>query len=158
VVGVSSLAGVMLALRASMGILGGPVAGIVSDRLHNRWPVVRGGILMGMAGFVVLVLPLGIWGIPVGVSLVAYGAGALIAVLAALVGDLTVGSRSGMTYGGLATAGDIGSAAGPLLAYALAATLDLRWVYLCCGLALVSTLIATVGQGIRNSKMSRLGS
>jgi MFS family permease len=147
VVGVASLAGLMLALRASLGILGGPVAGIASDRLHNRWPVVRGAILLGIAGFVVLTLPIGIGAVPLGVLLVASGAGALIAVLAALVGDLTVGNRAGITYGSLATAGDIGSASGPLLAYALAVTLDLRWVYLLCALALATGLAVTIGQG-----------
>jgi MFS family permease len=153
VIGVSSLAGVMLALRASLGILSGPVAGVLSDRLGNRWPVARGAILVGALGFVLLTLPAGIWIVPVGVCLVALSAGALIAVLAALVGDLTAGNRSGLTMGLMATAGDIGSATGPLLAYALAVTVSLRWVYLFCALVLASALVATVGQGRRGERV-----
>ena len=145
VIGVSSLAGVMLALRASLGILGGPVAGILSDRLGNRWPVVRIGILVGVTGFATLALARGLWAVPVGVALVSLSAGALIAVLAAVVGDQAAGKRSGTAIGGVATAGDIGSATGPLLAYALAPVLDLRQIYLLCAVALASGLLATVG-------------
>jgi MFS family permease len=146
VIGVSSLAGVMLALRASLGILGGPVAGILSDRLGNRWPVVRIGILVGVTGFATLALARGLWAVPVGVALVSLSAGALIAVLAAVVGDQAAGKRSGTAIGGVATAGDIGSATGPLLAYALAPVLDLRQIYLLCAVALASGLLATIGQ------------
>ena len=47
--------------------------------------------------------------------------------------------------GAMATAGDIGSATGPLVAYALASALDLRWVYLLCAVLLASCLLATLG-------------
>ena len=146
VIGVSSLAGVMLALRASLGILGGPVAGILSDRLGNRWPVIRVGILVGVSGFVVLATARGIWAVPAGVALVSLSAGALIAVLTAIAGDLAAGNRSGITMGWMATSGDIGSAAGPFFAYAVASVLDLRWVYLFCAVVLALCLLATVGR------------
>jgi MFS family permease len=146
IIGVSSLAGVMLALRSSLGILGGPVAGILSDRLGNRWPVIRVGVLLGITGFIALATARGVWAVPAAVALVSLGTGALVAVLAAVVGDLTAGNRSGITMGGMATAGDIGSAMGPLLAYALASTLDLRWVYLLCAVLLASCLLATAGK------------
>ncbi len=153
VIGVSSLAGVMLALRAPMGILGGPVAGILSDRLGNRWPVARVAILVGVVGFVALALVEGVWAAPAGVALVSMSAGALVAVLTAVVGDQAAGRRSGTAMGAVATAGDIGSAAGPLFAYALAPVLDLGWVYLFCALALVSCLLATVGgRGARSQR------
>jgi MFS family permease len=146
VIGVASLAGLMLALRALLGMLAGPLAGVASDRLHNRWPVVRIGLLLGMAGFGLLALPGGLWTILIGVALVALSAGGLITALYALVGDLATKERQGITIGGLATAGDIGSATGPLVAYALAAVFDLRWVYLLCVVVMASGLIATLGQ------------
>jgi len=145
-IGVSSLAGMLLALRALLGIVAGPAAGILSDRLRDRWPVVRGGILLGVSGFLLLSLLASIWAVPGGVALVSLSAGGLIAVLAALVGDRAANDRPGVTMGGLATAGDIGSAAGPLLAYALVTILDLRQVYLLCAVALASGLLATVGK------------
>jgi MFS family permease len=153
-IGVALLAGVMLAMRAFLGMVAGPVAGALSDRLGNRWPVVRGGILVGVVGFVILALPGGLGATLMGVALVSMSAAALAATLAALVGDLAVGNRSGVTMGGLATAGDLGSATGPLVAYALAPVLDLRWVYLFCAVALASGLIATIGQKQRDPEDS----
>lgn len=141
-IGVSSLTGMMLAVRALLGIFGGPVAGILSDRLGNRWPVAQVGILLGVIGFAALALAESVWVLVVGVALVSVSAGALIAVLAAIVGDQAAGRRSGIAMGGVATAGDIGSAAGPLFAYALTSTWDLRWIYGVCGIALISCLLA----------------
>jgi MFS family permease len=130
VVGVATLAGLMLALRASLGALAGPAAGALSDRRGERWPVIREGLLLGMAGFTLLAVSGSVLAVPSGVALIAVSAGALLATVAALVGDLAPEDRPGATMGGLATAGDIGSALGPLLAYSLAVVLDLRWVYL----------------------------
>jgi MFS family permease len=149
VIGVASLAGIMLALRASLGMLAGPLAGASSDRLENRWPVVWAGILLGSTGFLLLVLVAQLWAVLIGVALVSLSAGALLAVLAALVGDRATAGRQGVMMGALAAAGDIGSAAGPLLAYALAVTLELRWVYLMCAVVLASGLIVS---GVRRQR------
>lgn len=141
VIGVASLGGAMLTLRALLGILAGPLAGHISDRLASRWPVVRGGILLGTAGFVVLALLPGFVAVPLGVAVVAFSTGALAAALAAIVGDTAARDRPGVTMASLATAGDIGSATGPLIAYWLAASFDLRWVYLLCAVALACGLL-----------------
>jgi len=146
-IGVASLAGMLLAMRAVLGMVAGPVAGVLSDWLGDRWPVVRGGIVVGSIGFLILALWSSLAAIPLGVALVASSAAALLTALAALVGDLASGERQGVTMGALATAGDAGSAIGPLVAFALAATMDLRWIYLMSAVALASTFIATVGQG-----------
>jgi MFS family permease len=147
VVGVASLAGLMLAMRALLGIVAGPVAGIVSDRMGDRWPVMRGGILLAATGFLALALLGSVGAVTAGVAAVSLGAGALATTLAAIVGDLAQEGQQGMAIGGLATAGDIGSALGPPLAYALAVILDLQWVYLICVLALASALLVAMGQG-----------
>jgi MFS family permease len=147
VIGVASLAGVILGMRALLGIVAGPIAGALSDWLADRWPVARGGILMGAGGFLVLSLLGSVGAVPAGVAAVSLGAGALAVTLAAVAGDIAVGERRGMTMGGLATAGDLGAALGPPLAYALAASLDLRWVYLSCAVVLASGLVAAAGQG-----------
>ena len=67
-----------------------------------------------------------------GVGLDVAGSGAVLATLAALVGDLTPPGREGTVMGMYAAAGDVGSTAGPFLAFALAPLFDLRWVYLAC--------------------------
>ncbi|MFN2245459.1 MAG: MFS transporter [Anaerolineae bacterium] len=146
-IGVASLGGLLLALRSALGIVAGPVAGIASDRIGDRWPVVRAGLLLGSSGFVVLALLTSIGAVPIGVALISLSTGALAASVTALVGDLAEGRRQSLTMGGLATAGDIGSALGPIFAYALAVALDLRWVYFACALALGSGLLVTTGQG-----------
>jgi MFS family permease len=99
-----------------------------------------------VTGFVVLAIVRDVWAVPVGVALVSLSAGALISVVAAVVGDLTADNRSGITMGGMATAGDLGSAMGPLVAYPLASALDLRWVYLFCAALLASSLLASLAR------------
>jgi MFS family permease len=157
VVGVASLGGLLLALRSALGIVAGPVAGIVSDRVGNRWPIVRWGLFLGSGGFVVLALLTSVGAVPAGVALISLSAGALAATVTALVGDLAEGQHQSLTMGGLATAGDIGSALGPIFAFALAVVLDLRWVYLACAVALASGLLATLGQGARSVKDPQAG-
>ena len=143
-VGVASMAGGMLALRSLLGIAAGPVAGTLSDRLRSRWPVVRLGLFLGILGFALLSVGGGVMSVAGGVTLVALSSGALIATLAAVVGDLAAGRQQGLTMGVMATAGDAGSAAGPLLAYALAVVVDLRWVYMLCAGILALGLVAAL--------------
>jgi MFS family permease len=147
VIGVASLGGLLLALRSAVGILAGPVAGLLSDRIGDRWPVVRVGLLFGSGGFVTLAFLARVGAVPMGVALISLSGGALAASLTALVGDLAERRRQSLTMGGLATAGDIGSALGPVFAYGLAVAVDLRWVYLACAIALALGLLVTLGQG-----------
>jgi len=75
-----------------------------------------------------------------GVMVSAVSGGAALATLAAQVGDLTPPGKEGVVMGAYATAGDVGSTAGPFLAFALLSVADLRWVYLLCTLAFVAGL------------------
>ncbi len=147
IVGVASVAGALLALRALLGIASGPAAGALSDRLHSRWPVIRIALVVSVLGFALLSARAAALNVVGGVALVAIGSGGLIATLAAVVGDLAVGPQQGMIMGGLATAGDAGSAAGPLIAYALAVTVDLRFVYMLCAAILTLGLAAALLSG-----------
>ena len=53
---------------------------------------------------------------------------------------------------GLYTAGgDIGGTIGPILAYALAQTIDLSWVYALCGVLYVAALALTWWVGRRKT-------
>jgi MFS family permease len=142
VVGVASLAGIMLAIRSLAGMIAGPISGHLSDLKGDRWLVVLGGIMIGIAGFGVLIFGRAIWTVALGVILIALSSGTLLTTLAALTGDLTASDRQGRAIGRLATAGDLGSAMGPLLAFALLSLISLRWIYLLCGLTFVSSLLA----------------
>ena len=120
----------------------GPISGYLSDIMGDRWSVVLGGIIIGVTGFGVLIFGTAIWTIAVGVILIALSSGTLLTTLAALTGDLADSDRQGQAIGRLATAGDLGSAMGPLLAYTLLSLISLRWIYLLCGLTFVSSLLA----------------
>ena len=141
-VGVASLGGMFLAMRSLAGMVAGPMSGHLSDLKGDRWPVVLGGISIGVVGFGVLILGRDIWAVALGVILIALSSGTLLTTLVALTGDLAASDQQGKAVGRLTTAGDLGSAAGPLLAYALLALIDLRWVYLLCGLGFASGLLA----------------
>jgi MFS family permease len=150
-VGVASLGGLLLAMRSLIGMMSGPISGHLSDRSGDRWPIVRGGIIIAGIGFTILIVGGNIWAVPLGVALIALSTGALLTNLAAMTGDLAAGDRQGRAIGGLATAGDVGSAAGPLLAYALVSLIDLRWVYLLCSLAFASSLLAVRHLAVRGT-------
>ena len=141
--GVASAAGLMLGGRALLVSATGPVAGYLSDVRFGRRPVIAGSLLVGMVGLGLLFVAADLPAIVLGVALGALGAGAALAVLTAWVGDMVPSGRQGMAMGLYATMGDLGSMAGPALAFALLSIADVRWVYLVCvaffvvGLALV---------------------
>jgi len=82
--------------------------------------------------------------IVLGVALSAVSGGAALVSLAAQIGDQTSPGQEGITMGAYATAGDIGSTAGPFLAFALVSLTGLRWVYLICSLAFIGGLALTL--------------
>jgi MFS family permease len=93
-----------------------------------------------VAGFGLLFRATSLWAIVLGVLLSAVSGGAGLATLAALVGDLAPPGREGTVMGAYAAAGDVGSMAGPFLAFALASAVGLQWVYLLCALAFLAGL------------------
>jgi MFS family permease len=132
VLGVASAAGVLLALRSLLAGAVGPLAGYLSDTHTGRWPVIVGSLLVGIVGFGLLSFAASLGAIVLGVALGAVSGGTALATLAAQVGDLTPPGREGVVMGAYATAGDIGSMAGPFLAFALLSVVDLQWVYVLC--------------------------
>ncbi len=131
---IGAAAGLLLGTRSLLASAAGPVAGHLSDGRLGRWPVVAGSLLLGIAGFGLLAFATGPWSLLAGVALGAIGSGAALAALAAVVGDLTPQRREGAVMGLYATAGDLGSTAGPILAFALVVAVDLKWIYLLCSL------------------------
>lgn len=141
VLGVATLGGLMLGLRALLAGVAGPLAGHWSDTRAGRWPLVAASLVTGIAGFALLAFAQMQLGIAAGVALGAISAGAAQAILIAVVGDLAPAGRQGVVLGGYATMGDIGSALGPLVAFALVLVVDLKWVYLFCSLAFAVGLV-----------------
>jgi MFS family permease len=138
--GVSAAAGLALAGRAALVGLTGPLAGTLSDRYLGRRAVIAGGLAVGILGFAWLFFARTPAGIVAGIALGAVGVGAGLAALPAWAGDGTRAGRQAAVMGLFATAGDIGSMAGPVLAFGLLAAVDLRWVYLICAAVLLAGL------------------
>jgi len=130
--GVASASGVLLALRSLLAGAVGPLAGHWSDRRTGRWPVILSSLAVGILGFGLLAFATSLWSIVLGVTLGAASAGAAMAALTAYTGDVTPPGRQGVAMGTYAAAGDIGSTAGPVMAFALASMVDVRWAYLFC--------------------------
>ncbi len=154
IVGVATASGALLAIRSLVAMVAGPLAGMASDRrqrsgpgasLKGRWLVVWAGLVLGIAGFLILGIGNAAWTTILGVALVAGGAGVSIAGVSALAGDLAAEGRPGAAMGSMAAAGDLGSATGPLVAYALAPAIGLSWLYVLGAGVLLSGLVACAG-------------
>jgi MFS family permease len=129
--GVATLTGVLMAGRTLLSIAAAPLAGTASDRLGSRWGVAGWGLAIGVVSMALVA-----WGGPVailaGISLGAVAGGSVQALVTALTGDLVSQAQRGRAIGLLHTVGDLGSAIGPPVAYALMPLIALRGVYLLC--------------------------
>lgn len=130
-VGVATLTGLGLGANGLISMVAAPLFGSASDRLASRWRVAAGGLLPGIAGFGLLALAL-----PAGpllaIPLTAVAGGSNQSLSTALLGDMSAEHQRGQRLGVLFTFGDLASAVGPLLAYALIPLTGLTGVYLLC--------------------------
>jgi MFS family permease len=139
---VATVTGVLVAGRRLVSMAFAPLAGTASDWLGSRWKVVAWSLAIGAVG-VALLASDGPVAVLVGIALEAIATSSLQALVIALAGDLAGQEQQGRSIGLVHTVGDLGSAAGPLLAYALLPGIGLPGVYVLCaglfvaGLALV---------------------
>ena len=118
IIGVATLTGLLSSARIILGMLFTPAISSLSDRASSRWQVIGGGLLPGIAGFMLLAvnLPLAML---LGTPLTSITSTSNQSLSTALVGDLGRRKKHGRYLGLLYTLGDLGSAIGPLLAFAL---------------------------------------
>ena len=144
--GVATLTGLGLGLFRLISMISSPLMGGLSDRVGNRWMVVAGGLLPGIIGFVLLAV-----GLPMatlfGVFLTAIAGGSNQGLSTALIGDLGNGGRRGRRLGALFTIGDLASAVGPLLAYALMPLIGLENIYWLGAGLFASMFLIALGMG-----------
>lgn len=133
--------GIFIAGRAVLAGLVSLGAGRLSDRLISRQHLVALGLVVAAAGMGVLALADSTGWILLGLAISSLASGALLAVLPALVRDHTPSEQLGRSMGAYAMVGDIGSTAGPALAFALAPVLGLGAVYGICVVLFVSTFL-----------------
>jgi MFS family permease len=140
-VSVASLTGILLAVRGLVGMVITPIAGHLMDRFGDRRLVAAAGMLVLLAGLVVLVGGRGLAVVVAGVVLAAVGEGFSHPAVVVWTGDGAPPHLRGVVMGGLSTAGDLGAALGPLVGYALLETSGLRSAYSLCAALTVSALL-----------------
>lgn len=138
--GVALAGGVLIALRSVLAGVVGPLAGHLSDVHFGRWPVIGGSLLLGMVGFGLLAFATSPALVFLAVALGAVSSGAALATLIAYAGDLAPQGSEGTVMGVFATVGDVGSMAGPFVAFALLSLIGLRWIYLLSALMFLAGL------------------
>ena len=118
IIPIATLTGVIAAARDTVSFAAAPLSGWLSDRLGNRWTLIIGALALGILA---LVLVAGGTDMMVifGILLGAISTSILQTQVTALAGDYALENRQGRILGVFNTVGDIGSAGGPLLAFAL---------------------------------------
>ncbi len=154
-IGVTSVTGLAMGLTTLIATASTPVAGRLSDRAANRWHVAARGLLPGVLGYAVLSTgaPIAIVG---GLMLVSVTSGSNMNLSTALIGDLSRQGQYGRRLGALFTLGDLASALGPPLAFALIPWVGLQGVYwLAAGLFAVMWGVAKGWAGNKNASRRR---
>ncbi|MEA3377520.1 MAG: MFS transporter [Chloroflexota bacterium] len=147
-VGVATLTGSGLGLSTLLGMASAPMLGALSDRVGNRWNVVAGGLAPGVAGFALLALGAP-WSILAGIPLTAIASGGNMSLSTTLIGDLCEAAQESGQLGVLFTVGDLASAIGPPVAYALMPLVGIRGNYLLSAGVLASMLCVALWLGSR---------
>ncbi len=152
-IGVASLTGLGLGGATLIAMAAAPLMGWLSDKARHRWGVAAGGLLPGIAGFSLLAMgpPLGAL---VALPATAITSGSNQSLSTALIGDLGGRGRRGRYLGLLYTIGDLASAVGPPLAYALIPVVGLRGVYLLSAGLLSAMLLVSLGR-VRGNRPGR---
>jgi len=137
--GLATLSGVLLGLSTLFSMAAAPLAGGWSDRVGDRWRVAAAGLVPGIVGMGLLasgqpglILP--------AVLLTAMAGGSNQSLATAALGDEADAPRRGRALSAMHTAGDLGSALAPPLAYALLPVVGLSGVYTLCALLLAGML------------------
>ena len=131
VIGVATVTGILLGLRTILSMFSAPLSGALSDRNKNRWGVTIGAFLIGAIGMLLLSSTVPVM-ILVGICFGAVAGGSIQALMTTRTGDLVDQVHRGRAIGNLHTAGDLGSALGPITAYALLSWMSLNGLFLIC--------------------------
>jgi MFS family permease len=148
--GVATVTGIGLGSATLISMFSAPISGAISDRTKNRWRAASGGLIPGMVGLSLLAIgsPLAII---LGIPMIATTSGSNQGLSTTLVGELGQMDRQGRRLGGLFTIGDLMSAIGPLLAYALIPIIQLKGVYILAASLYASIFFVTLWLSIRTN-------
>jgi len=129
--GVASLTGGLLAARTLISLASAGIFGEWSDRIGSRWGLLAISLALGAIGIFVFAIPDWV-ALLIGALIGAIASGSIQSLATALVGDLSTTADRGRSLGIFNTAGDLGSAIGPLVAFALMPITGLGAVFIAC--------------------------
>lgn len=138
--GVASLTGGLLAARTLISLASAGIFGEWSDRIGSRWGLLATSLAMGAIGILVFAIPDWV-AFLFGALIGAIASGSIQSLATALVGDLSTAADRGRSLGIFNTAGDLGSAIGPLVAFALLPITGLGAVFVACAVLMVGNAI-----------------
>ena len=149
----TTLSGLASFTNHLLSMFSSPLSGILSDRLGDRWRLVLFALLLGSASLAFAARAEGLLVIA-GILPGAITTSILMTQTTALVGDLVPHARQPRVLGLLSTLGDLGSATGPLLAFALiAAGWPLAQVLLLAAILMASMLPWIIFVGLRERRV-----
>jgi MFS family permease len=128
VIPLASFTGGLYAANQVLGLIASPLSGWVSDRTGNRWLLASGALALGVVALALTATGHGAV-IVLATMLGALATSVLQTQVMTLAGDYAPHGQQGRILGVINTVGDIGSAAGPLLAYALLPVIDLSGIF-----------------------------
>lgn len=114
----TTLSGLTAAGNHLLSMMASPFSGTLSDRLGDRWGLILFALLLGSVSLALAARAEGLHVIA-GILPGAITTSILLTQTTSLVGDLVPHDRQPRVLGLITTLGDCGSAAGPLLAFAL---------------------------------------
>lgn len=124
----ATFTGGLAASNQMVSLLVSPLAGWISDYSRKRWAVVFWALILGLVATGLIAVGTGIV-LVVATMIGAIATSALQTQVMTLVGDYTLAHQRGRILGILNTVGDVGSAGGPLLAYAVLSTIHLSGIF-----------------------------
>jgi MFS family permease len=151
VIGIATATGILMSGRSFFSMASAPLCGVLSDYLGSRWAVMAASVALGLAGMLLMAWPLAATALA-GIVLTSLSSGGIQALASALTGDAVAPAQRGRAIGLLHTSGDLGSALGPPVAYALLPLAGLQGDYLACALLFVLGLALSVVVGRRQRR------
>ena len=149
----TTLSGLASFTNHLLSMFASPLSGMLSDRLGDRWRLILFALLLGSASLALAARAEGLLVIA-GILPGAITTSILMTQTTALVGDLVPHARQPRVLGLFSTLGDLGSATGPLLAFALiAAGWPLAQVLLLAAILMALMLPWIVFVGLRERKV-----
>ncbi len=134
---IATVTGIFVSLRMIASVIGAPLAGLLSDRVDQRWYIMAAALAFGAIGMWFMGSSTLVSALPAALLAAAAG-GAVQSLTPAIAGDQIHVSQRARVLGMIYTLGDIGSAVGPPLALALVSTLRVSVIYrICAGLFLI---------------------